>query len=198
VCDGAAAVVVFRVSSKQSSRIAANALLRRAVAACLVDGQTAVLSRSPAGAPIVKSPAGDTELYVSLSHTDGLVAVAACRDAPVGVDVERSPLLIDDTHRRLALADRERARFESSARQPFVFWQAWMRKEAVGKALGTGLPWPPSRLDADAAGCIALDGSPLPHAHLVDLRCCDGGSGAVCVLANGLPPALACFGAEAA
>lgn len=194
VRDGAAAVMVCRVPRERAPRAAAHALLHRTIAACLAGGRTTVLSRSPAGAPLVKSPAGDTALYVSLSHTEGLAAVAACREAPIGVDVERSSLLIDDTHPRLALADRERARFEASARQPRVFWQAWMRKEAVGKALGTGLPWPPSRLDADAAGCIVLDGAPLHRAHLVDLRCRDGGGAAVCVLADGVPPDLICFG----
>ena len=43
--------------------------------------------RGAAGRPLVR--AGGVPLPVSVSHVDGVVAVAACRDATVGVDVER-------------------------------------------------------------------------------------------------------------
>lgn len=84
---------------------------------------------------------GGVELPVSVSHVDGVVAVAACRDAPVGVDVERRRPVP-----AVALACRWfdpaavawlRGRPDADRAEGFLL--LWTAKEAVGKALGVGL-----------------------------------------------------------
>ncbi|MGE4352978.1 MAG: 4'-phosphopantetheinyl transferase superfamily protein [Oscillospiraceae bacterium] len=74
-------------------------------------------------------------LDFSLSHTDGAVA-AICSDTPVGADIEvmREP--------RLKAAKRYFTQNEldfAEAAPDIHFWDLWTRKEALGKARGTGL-----------------------------------------------------------
>lgn len=124
----------------REQRSAAHELLL-ALAAELV-GEGAVLRHDAGGRPWVESMPGTTDsgrVWASVSHGRGLVAVAASVDGPVGVDVEtRRPFGTAGLARRwfdpaeLAwLADRP---------DPLAgFLQLWTAKEAVGKALGTGL-----------------------------------------------------------
>lgn len=92
----------------------------------------------PAGRPV--SPAGWS---VSLSHAEGLAAVAvAASGIRVGVDVERRAGLRDLAGMaRTTLADDELRRWSAEPRgaQHAAFLAHWVRKEAVLKALGTGL-----------------------------------------------------------
>ncbi|MBO4210778.1 4'-phosphopantetheinyl transferase superfamily protein, partial [Micromonospora echinofusca] len=95
---------------------------------------------APGGAPWLVAGT-DERLWVSVSHAPGVVAVAASRHLPVGVDVERPcraavaglagrwfhPTEVDWLDRRPE-ADRSGA-----------FLLLWTAKEALGKALGTGL-----------------------------------------------------------
>ncbi|MFI5496864.1 4'-phosphopantetheinyl transferase family protein [Actinoplanes sp. NPDC051859] len=119
---------------------AARQLLRRAGSALL--GRTerdVVVGHAPDGRPRVR--AGADVLAVSVSHSDGVVVVAARPFGAVGVDVER--------HRRLpavALARRWYAPSEvtwlrslSEGDRADGFLLLWTAKEAVGKALGRGL-----------------------------------------------------------
>ncbi|MER6632157.1 4'-phosphopantetheinyl transferase superfamily protein [Streptomyces sp. NPDC000987] len=85
---------------------------------------------------------GDPGLRVSLSHTDGLALVAVSRDGPVGVDVERvAPLRDPAGLRRQILSPWEDPRCPGSAEDPShgALFTHWTCKEAVLKALGTGL-----------------------------------------------------------
>ncbi|MCK9893457.1 4'-phosphopantetheinyl transferase superfamily protein [Frankia sp. AgB32] len=95
--------------------------------------------RDGRGRPLVVEPGG---LQVSLSHAEAVVAAALSWDAPVGVDVERlRPLADRRALARTALAEAERQAVDEL---PDVLRDAqalrfWTRKEAVAKALGTGL-----------------------------------------------------------
>ncbi|MGI5459258.1 4'-phosphopantetheinyl transferase family protein [Streptomyces sp. CA-249302] len=94
---------------------------------------------------------GDPGLRISLSHTEGLALVAVSRDGPVGVDVERVRPLRDPAGlRRQILSPWEAERWpapESDARSgPSTstalhdgLFTRWACKEAVLKALGSGL-----------------------------------------------------------
>ena len=78
-------------------------------------------------------------LAVSISHTHHLVAVAASYDGPVGVDVEE---VYPREVRGLAERWFHPAELEWMASQPdelVAFLHLWTAKEAVGKAVGTGL-----------------------------------------------------------
>ncbi|MDT0530690.1 4'-phosphopantetheinyl transferase superfamily protein [Micromonospora sp. DSM 115977] len=124
--------------------VPAGRLLRRAGAALLGRAEAEiVVEHGRDGRPLVTvSGAGArVELPVSVSRADGVVAVAARAAGPVGIDVEWCRPLP-----ALALAGRWFAPAEAAwlaerdadgrARD---FLRLWTAKEAVGKALGTGL-----------------------------------------------------------
>jgi hypothetical protein len=115
----------------RDQRSAAHALLLE-LAGTLID-HSPVLRHDAAGGPHVDP------LAVSLSHTDRLVAVAAGLSGPVGIDLE-------DRYARdvTALARRwftpaELAWMSVQPEELEAFLHLWTAKEAVGKALGTGL-----------------------------------------------------------
>ncbi|SBT42215.1 4'-phosphopantetheinyl transferase [Micromonospora narathiwatensis] len=119
----------------------ARRLLRRAGGA-LLDRSEAELGvrRAAGGRPEVYAGDGRT-LSVSVSHADGLVVVAARTGGPVGVDVERRrPLPAAPLAGRWYDPDETawlRSRAETG--RDLDFLRLWTAKEAVGKALGTGL-----------------------------------------------------------
>lgn len=81
-----------------------------------------------------------TDFNVSHSGRHGLIAVAPKRR--IGVDVEvRSPRRDIDGDIRLLFSPEERARLnEANGRRRLeLFWSLWTMKEALLKALGTGL-----------------------------------------------------------
>lgn len=110
--------------------------------------------RRPGHRPEITSlPEGKRPSF-SLTHTSGLVAAVVCEDGPVGIDAERlaRPALVGqadmaatvctpDEQARLAQTE---AHGEEWRR---IFYNFWVRKEAVAKALGLGLGLPFNSLD---------------------------------------------------
>lgn len=87
-------------------------------------------------------PGGEVEF--SLTHSGALVGVALAQ-VPVGIDVEsRAGSAYDPALAGEALSAAERAHLEAMApsRRAAGFLRYWTRKEAVLKALGTGLTLP--------------------------------------------------------
>lgn len=107
------------------------------------------LVRSPGGKPVLTVPgmaaapsATAPPLHLNLAHSGGLAAVALTTAGPVGVDVERLRALPDRNGlAELMLADRELRRWRRTGEpeRDAAAFRAWTRKEAVLKALGTGL-----------------------------------------------------------
>ncbi|MGW0884893.1 4'-phosphopantetheinyl transferase superfamily protein [Streptomyces sp. NPDC002671] len=98
-----------------------------------------VWERDDRGRPVLARPAG---LHVSRSHAEGVVAAALSWDAPVGVDVERlRPLAARGALARAALSETEQQVVDElpEADRDAQLLRFWTRKEAVAKALGTGL-----------------------------------------------------------
>ena len=91
--------------------------------------------------PHAARPTLDVPLQWSVSHCDGRVAVAACTDGAVGVDVEAlGTLRAAEFPRYLNAAERAWA-----GTSPRRFYSLWTRKEAVAKAAGAaGLPSVPA------------------------------------------------------
>ncbi|MEW2385487.1 4'-phosphopantetheinyl transferase superfamily protein [Micromonospora sp. NPDC047707] len=126
----------------------AGRLLRRAAAALLGRPEAEfVVGRRPDGGPSVRSSSagdggsGPVEVPASVSRTDGVVVVAVRAGGPVGVDAEWCRPLP-----ALGLAGRWYDPAEAAwlaGRLPCGrerdFLRLWTAKEAVGKALGTGL-----------------------------------------------------------
>ncbi len=98
------------------------------------------ITTSETGRPSV---AAFATLGVSIAHSGEVVIVAACPDAPVGVDVE-APVPAGLRHRRIV--DRTFAAPEATVFRTLEgelasnwFARAWTTKEAVAKALDAGL-----------------------------------------------------------
>jgi 4'-phosphopantetheinyl transferase len=98
-----------------------------------VSSQALVLRHEVSGRPVIDG------LAVSLSHARGLIAVAASRHGPLGVDVEsRREFEIDGMARRWF--DPVEVSWLYRQADPLdAFLRLWTAKEAVGKALGRGL-----------------------------------------------------------
>jgi 4'-phosphopantetheinyl transferase len=97
------------------------------------------IARSHLGKPVLTSA---PEYDVSLSHSGVFTAVSVSRGAAVGVDIElRRPALEVDGLAVATLAPSELAAWcqLSKAARLTAFLRFWCRKEAVLKALGTGL-----------------------------------------------------------
>jgi 4'-phosphopantetheinyl transferase len=95
---------------------------------------------SAEGRPKLAPPFDRTGLHFNLAHTEGVVAMAVCRHACVGVDVEklgRAPLAVAD--RYFSAAETAQLRALPVDAQPRRFVQLWTLKEAYLKAIGTGL-----------------------------------------------------------
>ncbi len=82
-------------------------------------------------------------IHFSLAHSGPHVVVAVSRAGPVGIDVERLKPTTDyrPLYRRTLTADEAVAFHAGGARLP-DFLRTWVRKEAVTKAVGTGIATP--------------------------------------------------------
>ena len=90
------------------------------------------------GKPTLKS--GDFQFNVS--HSDHRAVIGVTRAAPVGVDVERiNPDRANPDIARRFFAEQEIANLERLHAEEYTnaFFQCWARKEAVLKAVGTGI-----------------------------------------------------------
>lgn len=165
------------------------------------------LVRAPSGKPVLDAwgaraagpePGRDPRtprLHVSLTHSGGLAAVALTTAGPVGVDLERiRPVTQQEGTARVTLADPEYAEWRASSPsgRTDLLLRAWTRKEAVLKALGTGLAGDlravATRLTGPATGAVRVTSLPAeagrPEAWTVqDLPVAEGFAGAVAVAA---------------
>lgn len=135
------------------------------------DKPLATFGRTESGAPYLADGAG----AISLAHSERLAVCAWSDKGSIGVDVEPSD-------RRIARAEEIADRYFSTGEQALLadasdrhvaFLRIWTRKEALGKALGTGLNTEAERLDTTAypADCFfewTVDGElisacRLPH-----------------------------------
>ncbi len=77
-------------------------------------------------------------LSLSLAHTHGCAAAAVAQSAQVGIDVE-ALATFDRATAEIVLTPQQRALVDASTEPNQAFTRLWVRKEAVGKALGVGL-----------------------------------------------------------
>jgi 4'-phosphopantetheinyl transferase len=125
------------VASRRREYLAAHALVRTTLSRYADVEPAAWTFRENAwGRPEVVGHA----LRFSLSHTDGLVAVAVTHDRDVGIDVEA----LDRRPATPELADHFFAPVEAAAvrAQPERFLEYWTLKEAYVKARGMGMAIP--------------------------------------------------------
>lgn len=96
----------------------------------------------------LRSVVAQRDLHMSRSATDGAIAWAACTTRPIGIDVQSPPKSIDDDLLCATLNLDERNWLLQQPDKKWAFAQLWSGKEAVLKAFGTGLAWPPNQVEA--------------------------------------------------
>jgi 4'-phosphopantetheinyl transferase len=171
------------------ARFAVGAALLRAVAGRMLGvapAEVRVDRRCAAcGRPHGKPSLGAGGPHVSLSHSGDYVAVAACQEAPVGVDVEHVARRTD--YRALV------PHVLSPAEAPTVtdetaFLRYWVRKEALVKATGDGLGAGLRRVTVTPPGeaprLLCYQSRPGLRAALRDLNGRPGHPAAVAVLTS--------------
>jgi 4'-phosphopantetheinyl transferase len=133
----------FRRSEDALRHLAGRALLRRALAELAgVDAHGLAFSTGPQGRPSLPG----CPVSFNLAHAGEQVWVALAHGAEVGIDVERIDALPVGELPIDVLAVAERAGLDGLASEALrsAFMRAWVRKEAVLKAIGTGLVLEPS------------------------------------------------------
>jgi 4'-phosphopantetheinyl transferase len=90
---------------------------------------------APCDRPHGKPSLGAGAPQVSISHSGDWVALAACQDAPVGVDLEHAARRTDYQ----ALVTHVLGSSEAPPADEAAFLRYWVRKEALVKATGDGL-----------------------------------------------------------
>lgn len=147
------------------------------------------LGRPPAELTFTEGPHGKPFLdegdgiEFSLSRAGAWALLGVARGRAVGVDVERLDARLEQAEELARLAARvltpeESEELEALARaaRPRAFLQLWARKEALLKALGTGLSLEPDTVEVGLAGLGPLASRSVGHglfprngAELVDL-----------------------------
>ena len=137
--DEMAQVLSRGTPKRQADRMAGQMAARKAVEG-LAEGREFAVDRAPSGEPVVEGVEG---IHVSLTHMDGEALAMAVRGARAGIDFEevspRSPAFQQDW-----FTEREAAAFAGDDR---AFTAAWAIKEAVLKALGTGMSITPREVE---------------------------------------------------
>lgn len=151
----------FRRPEDALRHLAGRALLRRALAEHAgVDARGLAFATGPQGRPWLPG----CPVSFNLAHAGDQVWVALARGAEVGVDVERIDALPAGDLPLGVLATAERAGLGAlapAALRP-AFMRTWVRKEAVLKALGTGLVLEPCRFVVDIPAGTGLDWLRVP------------------------------------
>jgi 4'-phosphopantetheinyl transferase len=116
---------------------------------------------SETGKPLLSGPY-DT-LHFNLSHCDGLALVALSNDGPVGIDLEPIARAIDllDCENAFCHPDEIAALPEKTSERAHQLLRIWTAKEAMLKALGTGLTHPPEAVVVDFTNHTARSEKPL-------------------------------------
>ena len=133
----------FRFERDRVRWVSAHTLLRSVLASYLaVDPEALIFDVSPRGRPELRWPSQSGWLRFSLTHSGDISLVAVARGREVGVDVEivRRDRDLDAIARR-ALGDGPADLLDAAPPEERTngFYQAWVRHEARGKCLGTGV-----------------------------------------------------------
>ena len=148
---------------------AARGILRRILGRYLqVPAEDIRFEYGPRGKPALDTGYHASNICFNVSHSADMALYAVCRDRTVGVDIE----MVRPIDRLEKLAERFFSRNEVEAlaqlkdeQRLMGFFNAWTRKEALLKAVGTGLSFPLNRAvvtlaPTEPAAVISLDGDP--------------------------------------
>jgi 4'-phosphopantetheinyl transferase len=148
-----------------------------------------VLGLSPGDVPLSRDALGCPRLagdiaYTSLSHSDGLIALAVTASGPVGVDIEPSTraVVMPEIARSLCHTTEiaQLARLDESERAAAML-ALWVRKEALLKMAGIGLAVPMETFVAPDSPSLML---PALFSTAVQVRMLDAGGQCVAAVAG--------------
>ena len=130
----------FVRDSDRDMFLAAHAHLRRVLSRYApVDPETWRFTAGPHGRPAIANAETGGTLHFSLSHTDGLTAIAVAETAEIGVDVERATRRLQyDLVAERVFTPREVA-WVRQRHDWLRFFVLWTLKEGYAKARGCGL-----------------------------------------------------------
>jgi 4'-phosphopantetheinyl transferase len=171
--------------------ILAHALLAATVAAAIgTDRRAWRFSGQGGGKPQLEIADGKL-LYANISHTRGWAAVALTSAAEVGVDVEAEHPIPDlGELAAVTLAPGERMALAAAPDPIGLFFRLWTRKEAVIKALGTGLGAPLTEIDVADPTAPRLPAGLFQSLSIADVAIPGGPAAAVCLLRETIRPRL--------
>jgi 4'-phosphopantetheinyl transferase len=145
--------------------VARRAALRRILGRYLNAGpETIRFDRGAYGKPSLGPPWNDSRIRFSTTHSAGLALVAFALGADLGVDVEQIRPLdsYEDLCRRyFAPPEQESLRRLPEPERLAAFFRGWARKEALMKAIGTGLS-----LGLDQV-VVSLEAGPAPRVYSI-------------------------------
>ncbi|SOZ39845.1 4'-phosphopantetheinyl transferase family protein [Cupriavidus neocaledonicus] len=198
--DERARALAYRHARHCNGYIARRGLLRWLIGGYLDCRPEALrFTVSAFGKPVLQWP--QARLAFSVSHTDGLALLAFARDCHLGVDVERragGPGVADVANvpgfgRGIFSAQEAQVLARARPASSEAMLSIWTRKEALLKALGTGLSADPTAFTTEddwqrGAGHwrASRDGTPMSGWTCLDL---DAGAGFRAALAVSLPDA---------
>lgn len=126
----------LKIHSKKCQALAVELLLRAVLVAHFgMNESDIVIEKTPEGKPYLK---GDNSFCISLSHCEGVVAVAVS-DNEVGVDVERVRTIDSKIANRFFTKSEQEYVFKNDSTATEHFFEIWTRKEALAKLNGQGL-----------------------------------------------------------
>jgi len=133
----------LRVDEKRRQYIVAQGLTRRILGRAVSASPQAVeFVRGPKGKPYLGGAAAAQGIQFNMTHTSHLALIAVTRRGEVGIDIERirRNLAWEKLARRYFSAHEQAAfRAQPADARLRAFFVCWTRKEAVLKAIGTGI-----------------------------------------------------------
>lgn len=133
----------MRVAEKRCQYIIAQGLTRMLIGTIVgTAAESLEFDRGPKGKPYLGGEFADTGIQFNMTHTSHMALIAITMNREVGVDIERirDNLQWEKLARRY-FSPQEYGEFSSlpESERLRAFFTCWTRKEAVLKAIGTGL-----------------------------------------------------------
>jgi 4'-phosphopantetheinyl transferase len=156
----------FRTGQLRNRFVAGRGTLRSVLARYLgLQPRQLQLTYEPLGKPVLATAVGPGRLHFNISHSHGLALLAVADGREVGVDLEQirpMPNAARLVERFFSPQENRQWRRLPPEAQPTAFFQAWTRKEAWLKAIGSGLSFPLSQF------CVSL--LPGEQARVLSIR----------------------------
>lgn len=156
--DERARAARFVFAADRLAFAAAHVLLHRALDRIAGEAHAWRFGEGPFGKPMLDPPFED--IRFNLSHTRGAVAVVVTRGCELGVDIESDRHIDEPTFHSQILAPVELADLDGFEDREARLTALWVAKEAIVKAIGTGLSLPVTRVivRGDPLALVALPG----------------------------------------